>query len=47
MLVVTLVVGGVGGGAGSGAGSGAVPATVHWVTFVASCGAAVVMRVVE
>ena len=47
MLVAKLVVGGVGGGACGGAGSGAVPATVHWVPFVASCGAAVVMRVVE
>ena len=43
MLVATLVVCGVGGGAGSGA----VPATVHWVPFVASCGAAVVMQVAE
>ena len=43
MLVATLVVGGVGGGAGSGA----VPSTVHWVPFVAICGAEVVIRVVE
>ena len=43
MLIAMLVVGGVGGGAGKGA----VPATVHWMPFFASCGAALVMKVAE